>query len=338
MFIKNSEDPTKRPLHQIPAYGANPIDMPVGTWPVMLTPFTQDNRVDWAAYDQLVDFYLASGVKGLFAVCLSSELYCLTSQERIELARRAVARANGKVPVIGVMLAEQSHKVSAMCEGVCRMKDTGLDVVVCLTNSFGQEGDDETIWQKHVFDFLEKADPDIPLGIYECPLPYARNISGEALGCLGKTGRFFLTKDTCCNADCLREKAKAIQGTPLHLYNADICTLRMSMEAGGHGYSGIVANFFPHLIAWMCGNYRKDTKTAAELERFFQKTNPLIHQRYMQSAKIYLERAGLRIGARTRVGEHEFSSKDLAAFDALRSEVEAWEQRLGLENPFMSVG
>ena len=55
---------------------------PGGVWPVMLTPFTEENQVDYAALKELVEWYIKNGVDGLFAVCQSSEMFKLTLKEQ----------------------------------------------------------------------------------------------------------------------------------------------------------------------------------------------------------------------------------------------------------------
>ena len=55
---------------------------PNGVWPVMLTPFTEEGRIDHPALKRLVDFYIENGVAGLFAVCQRSELFFLSIEER----------------------------------------------------------------------------------------------------------------------------------------------------------------------------------------------------------------------------------------------------------------
>ena len=71
-----------------------------GVWPVMLTPFKENGEVDWSGVDALTDWYIEAGVAGLFAVCLSSEMYELTEEEKISLVRRVVKRSAGRVPVV----------------------------------------------------------------------------------------------------------------------------------------------------------------------------------------------------------------------------------------------
>ena len=71
--------------------------LPAGVFPTMITPFVPDgSAIDWVVLDKLVDWYIASGVTGLFACCLSSEMYELSADERVELARRVKQRAAGR--------------------------------------------------------------------------------------------------------------------------------------------------------------------------------------------------------------------------------------------------
>ena len=75
-------------------------DFPGGVWPVMLTPFTEENQVDYAALKELVEWYIENGVDGLFAVCQSSEMFKLTLKERVTAAAKVKEYAAGRVPVI----------------------------------------------------------------------------------------------------------------------------------------------------------------------------------------------------------------------------------------------
>ena len=57
--------------------------LPEGLWPVMLTPYDRDMRVDVKALEELVNFYIDQGASGLFANCLSSEMYELGYDEQL---------------------------------------------------------------------------------------------------------------------------------------------------------------------------------------------------------------------------------------------------------------
>ena len=60
----------------------------------MITPFDSHGHVDYAALEALTDWYVDSGVAGLFAVCLSSEMFNLTDRERLSIAKAVYRRPN----------------------------------------------------------------------------------------------------------------------------------------------------------------------------------------------------------------------------------------------------
>lgn len=71
-----------------------------GLWPVMLTPFLENNQIDHKGLQMLTDFYIASGAKGLFSNCLSSEMFQLTDEERLQVIRTVVSATKSQVPVV----------------------------------------------------------------------------------------------------------------------------------------------------------------------------------------------------------------------------------------------
>ncbi len=65
----------------------------------MITPFTEANEIDYAGLETLTQFYIKAGSNGLFANCLSSEMYQLTETERLALIKGVLKSSDGKVPV-----------------------------------------------------------------------------------------------------------------------------------------------------------------------------------------------------------------------------------------------
>lgn len=73
-------------------------EFPDGVWPVMLTPYTEKNTVDYHALEKLVEWYAGQGADGLFAVCQSSEMFFLSLEERARIA--AFVKKISPIPVI----------------------------------------------------------------------------------------------------------------------------------------------------------------------------------------------------------------------------------------------
>ena len=38
-----------------------------GVWPVMITPFTEDNRIDYSGVERIIEWYDRNGVTGIFS-------------------------------------------------------------------------------------------------------------------------------------------------------------------------------------------------------------------------------------------------------------------------------
>jgi len=71
-----------------------------GIFPIVYTPFDAHGRIDEEDLGRLVDYLIAAGTHGLAGVGGASECHKLTTEERKWLARRTVACAKGRVPVI----------------------------------------------------------------------------------------------------------------------------------------------------------------------------------------------------------------------------------------------
>ncbi len=70
----------------------------------MITPFIgsgeQRGQIDYPMVRRLVEWYIASGCVGIFSPCLSSEMYDLTPDERLELARFIKEAVAGRCRVV----------------------------------------------------------------------------------------------------------------------------------------------------------------------------------------------------------------------------------------------
>ena len=269
-----------------------------GVWPVMLTPFTKENKIDYPALKELVQWYISNKVSGLFAVCQSSEMFQLTLDERLSIASKVVEYSNGKVPVIA------SGHISDFLEDqiteLNEMSHTGVDAVIFITNRFAEENEDDSVWIENCEKILEYLDSDIPLGLYECPYPYKRLLSPEILKWCAKSNRFYFLKDTCCDIDMIRERLEVIKGTNLKLYNANSTTLLESLRFGAAGFSGVMANFHPQLYVWICEH--KGEREADDLAAYLSAASLIEWQCYPVNAKYHLrEVENLKIETASRV-------------------------------------
>ena len=135
---------------------------PGGVWPVMLAPFTRENKIDYTALGELVEWYIRNGSSGLFAVCQSTEMFYLTLEERVGYARFVKEKAAGRVPVIAS--GHISDSFEDQVNEIRAIAATGVDAVILITNRLAKEGESDDIWMENMCRLLEALPEDIKLG------------------------------------------------------------------------------------------------------------------------------------------------------------------------------
>jgi len=264
-------------------------------WPVMLTPFTDTGEVDYNGLRALIEWYEQAGVDGLFAVCQSSEMFFLSLEERVKIA--AFVKKHASVPVIAS--GHISLDVSAQLYELQSIGDTGVDALVLVTNRFADENGTAAQRQNTFELILNKLDPALPLGLYECPYPYKRLLSDDEIALCGSTGRFRFLKDTCCDIETLRRRLKILEGSKLRLYNANTTTLLDSYYLGAAGFSGVMANFHPELYV-LLSQLWQDAGRAKLLQSLLTTCSRIESQLYPVNAKYHLRHLGLSIHTRSK--------------------------------------
>jgi 4-hydroxy-tetrahydrodipicolinate synthase len=268
-----------------------------GVWPTMLTPYTADSKVDYKALEDLIVWYKKKGVDGLFAVCQSSEMFLLSLEERVEIARFVKEKVGEKYPVIAS--GHVSDSIEDQIKEIKAISATGIDAFVIVSNRFAEQEESDDVWKANAKKVLNEV-PDIPFGIYECPHPYKRLISPDLLKWCANTGRFFFLKDTCCNLDQLKAKMEAVRGSQLKIFNANSATLLDSMKFGISGFSGVMANFHPEVYVAITREWKSNSEKVQILSDYAGFSSLAELQYYPVNAKYFLQLEGLNIGLHSR--------------------------------------
>lgn len=270
-----------------------------GVWPVMITPFTEDNRIDYDGVLQIIEWYDKMGVTGIFAVCQSSEMFYLDAKERLALAKFVVDNTPKHIGVVAS--GHVADDVEDQIREAQAIIDTGIQSYVFISNRFAREDEGEDVVKERIAYLIDHIEAD-SFGVYECPAPYKRLLSPELLKWCADTGRFTFLKDTCCDLDMLKAKCDAVRGTGLKIFNANAATLLESMKMGCAGYSGVMANFHADLYVWLTQNYEKEPERAQEMMNFLGAASMVECQVYPINCKYHMQLEGVNMttGARTK--------------------------------------
>jgi 4-hydroxy-tetrahydrodipicolinate synthase len=269
-----------------------------GITPVMITPFTPENRIDWAGYEALVEWYIDNGAEALFAVCQSSEMQFLTLEERVELARFTARAVRGRVPVVAS--GHVSERPDEQRAELTAVAGTGVDGVVLVTNRFAPEAAGSREWRARLDEILTALPADLPLGLYECPAPYRRLLSDDEISYCAQTGRFALLKDVSCDLGTVKRRMALTRGTPLAVVNANAAIAWPALQAGAPGFCGVMLNVHPDLYRWLQDHGAEHPVLAEELAVFLTLAAMCEPMGYPKLAKMFHQHLGTfpHIGSR----------------------------------------
>ncbi len=282
-------------------------------FPVMICPYTDDNKIDLNAVDALVEWYHDCGCDGIFTACLSTEIQHLTLEERVLVTDRVVKKANeiaknGGRKMTIVASGHMADDFDEQVREITSIHATGVEAVILISNRLDIENTSEDKWIEDLEKLINAIPKDITLGVYECPYPYKRLLTDKMLEYIAKTKRFAFIKDTCCDAEEMAKRVKILEGSGCGLYNANAQTLLQTLRDGAAGYSGIMANFHPELYNWLCKNV--DSPYADLVQSFFCMSAFTEYLAYPCTSKIYLNKnLGLPIKPYSRTRDYHLATK-----------------------------
>jgi len=298
-----------------------------GFIPVMLTPFNNDGSIDYKTLTALTEMYLKSGVTGLFANCLSSEMFELSEAERLQLTKHVVDVVAGQVPIVATGTFEGT--IQQQADFTNKIYGTGIDAVILISGLLAKETDSDEVFVNNVHQLLDLT-PGVPTGFYECPVPYKRVLSASQLEDFVNTGRVIYHKDTCLDINQIKAKLSVVKNPEFGLYDAYMVHAIESLKAGSAGLSCIQGNFFPELIVWICDNYNDASKAdeLAAVQQFLVTNMGVMHDVYPIVAKYTLQQRGLSISNFTRRAVGDFTPVVKNAVDQLQKEYNILQNEL----------
>ncbi|MBM1105113.1 dihydrodipicolinate synthase family protein [Aurantibacter crassamenti] len=212
-----------------------------GIIPPMITPLTEDYKLDETGLKVLIEHLISGGVHGIFLLGSNGEGPSLSNTIRKELITKACEYIDKRVPVL-VGITDTSFDGSI--EIAEHSKTAGADAVVIAPPYYFPISDAE------MDEYLNTLIPKLPLPflLYNMPSCTKMNLSletvkkGKELGALG-------VKDSSGNLDYLNSLIDAFSDSPEFAVIAGAeGFLPATIERGGHGAVAGGANIFPRLF------------------------------------------------------------------------------------------
>ena len=208
----------------------------------LVTPF-QNDQLDEQAFQDHVDWQIASGMHGLVPCGTTGESATLTHEEHKRVIRLCVEAAAGRVPVIA---GAGSNETRVSIEYAQVAKDCGADAALVVTpyyNKPSQEG----IYQH--FKAIAEA-VDIPIVVYNIPGRSVVDIHNETMGRLSQLPAVIGCKDATGAVDRVQDITDRCGADFIQLSGDDPTALAHAAH-GGQGTISVGSNVAPQAYAAM---------------------------------------------------------------------------------------
>lgn len=213
-----------------------------GAMTALITPFSDDDRVDEHALEAIAKRQIAQGIDGLVACGTTAETPTLNAAERERVIKTVVAAAQGKVPIVAGT-GSNSTKETVKATNAAKAWGINAALVVCpYYNKPTQEG----LFQ-HFKAVHEGA--GIPVIAYNVPGRTASDLLPETIGRLVEIGAIAGVKDATANmgraVHTLDVIAPYNKDQSFAMLSGDDFTILPFAALGGSGVISVVSNIAP---------------------------------------------------------------------------------------------
>ncbi len=247
-----------------------------GSIVAMVTPMTSDGSLDWEALDELVEWHIEMGTRGIVPVGTTGESSTVTVAEHCAIIERVVDLVNHRLPVIagtGANATDEAIELTKAAAGA------GADACLLVTpyyNKPTQEG----LYQ-HYKKIAESV--SVPQILYNVPGRTACDMLPETVARLACIENIVGIKEATGDLQRAIEILE-LCGTDVVVYSGDDATAVDLMLNGAQGTISVTANVVPGQMATVCeaaieGDAERanglNRKLMALHERLFVESNPI---------------------------------------------------------------
>ena len=236
------------------------MNIPTGSLVALITPMHGDGRVDFEHLRKLVEFHIQHGTDGIIAVGTSGESATLSMAEQIEVIRRTVEFAAGRVPVIAGSGANSTSEALELTAAAAELEVRACLLVAPYYNKPPQRG-----LIQHFHTIAEQV--AVPQILYNVPGRTAVDMDNDTVVELSRHPNIVGLKDATADISRVAD-LRARCGDDFALYSGDDATTLELLRAGGDGCISVTANVAPAKMRAMCAAARAgDFATAEQLDR-----------------------------------------------------------------------
>ena len=235
-----------------------------GSFVALVTPMSPDGELDFQALEALIEWHIDSGTDGIVAVGTTGESATVSVPEHIEIIKKTVSFARGRIQVIAGTGANSTSEAIDLTQTAASI---GADYALIVTPYYNKPNQEGLL--QH---FTKIADSvNIPQILYNVPSRTACDLKPETVMSLANHPNIVGIKEALDDKERLAELVSISQNIidqkHFSVFSGDDPTFNMFMANGGDGVISVAANIIPKYIARICSlNFGKQFNEAQELD------------------------------------------------------------------------
>ena len=262
-----------------------------GSWPALVTPFTEKDEVDYEILRRLVGFHVENESDGILLLGSTSEATLLSLEERTRIIDEALDAARGRIPALcGVSASTTKQTI----ENARYAKEMGADGGLIVQPGYIRPSQDALY---HYFKEVAET-VDLPLIIYNNPSRTGENIEPETLARLAKLENIVALKEAGPNPYGVLRVVELTRGR-LNVLCCDCPHYALVfpvLASGGKGTSNVTGSIAPRELAAISRPWEGYEDVTRSRELFFEYF-PLMRMMYAETNPVPLKAALNMVGA-----------------------------------------
>ena len=262
-----------------------------GTGVALVTPFLEDQQVDYPSLERLINHVITGGVDYLVLLGTTGESATLTSSEKAQVLKASVEYNKGRVPL---MLGLGGNATQKLIDEIEQTDFYGVAGILSVSPYYNKPTQEGIIAHYRA---LADASP-VPLVLYNIPGRTMSNLSATTTLALSHHPNIVGIKEASGNLEQCMQIAASMPKDFLLLSGDDLLT-KPIQSIGGTGVISVLANAIPSSFKTLIeGNESSSLQTAYSILKLnglmYEEGNPvgiknlLLHQGVIQTDQVRL--------------------------------------------------
>ncbi len=276
-----------------------------GAGVAIVTPFNEDESINYDRLDELIDFHCKSGTDSIIICGTTGESATMTEEEHLECVKFTIERVKGRIPVIAGTGSNSTKTAVDMSKEASEYGADGLLVVTPYYNKATQAG---LIAHYTAVAKAAKA----PIIMYSVASRTGCNIEPATVAALFRdVDNIVGVKEASGNISQVA-KIMALTDGNIDLYSGNDDQIVPILSLGGKGVISVLSNVAPKETHDICAKFFEgDAKGSAKLQlraiplvdQLFSEVNPIPVKKAMRL--MGMDCGGLRMPLTELTKEHE---------------------------------